>query len=346
TVDLGVLPGVPVQAWFVAYALLFTGLNLRGIEASARTNAIIAAGLGVVIVLFFYAAIRHLVQTPPADAAALTRPFYDPATFSWKALSSGAALAVLTYIGFDGISTLSEEVHNPRRNVLLATVLVCLITGVLASLEVYTAQLVWLKPASAFPSIENAFAHVAGLVGGRALFVIVTGSLLVASIGSGMGAHLGAGRLLYGMGRDNAIPRKFFGAVNPRTRVPSNNIKLVGAIALVGAFVLDYDQRGYDLGAQLLNFGALFGFMGVNVSALIHYFVRGRDRRLRYLIAPVLGFLICLYLWVSLAWITLMVGVCWLGLGILYGAWRTSWFRKPIDFARIGADEESTPPRD
>ena len=181
-------------------------------------------------------------------------------------MSSGAALAVLTYIGFDGISTLSEEVHNPRRNILLATVRVCIITGILASLEVYAAQLVWLKPASAFPSLENAFAHVAGLVGGRALFVIVTASLLVASIGSGMGAHLGAGRLLYGMGRDNAIPRKFFGAVNPRTRVPSNNIMLIGAIALVGAFVLDYDQRGYDLGAQLLNFGALFGFMGVNVS--------------------------------------------------------------------------------
>jgi len=344
TVDLGILPVVPVQAWFVAYALLFTGLNLRGIEASARTNAIIAAGLGAVILLFFYAAVRHLIHSPPADAAALGRPFYDPATFSWKALSSGAALAVLTYIGFDGISTLSEEVHNPRRNVLLATVLVCLITGVLSSLEVYAAQLVWLKPASAFPSLENAFAHVAGLVGGHALFVIMTAALLVASIGSGMGSHLGAGRLLYGMGRDNAIPRKFFGAVNPRTRIPSNNIMLVGAVALLGAFVLDYDQRGYDLGAQLLNFGALFGFMGVNVSALIHYFVRGRDRRWRYLVGPVLGFVICLYLWVSLSWITLTVGVCWLGLGVLYGAWRTSGFRKPIEFARIESDEEPARP--
>ena len=344
TVDLGILPGVPAQAWFVAYALLFTGLNLRGIEASARTNAIIAAGLGLVIVLFFYAAVRHLLQTPPANASALTRPFYDPATFSLKAISSGAALAVLTYIGFDGISTLSEEVHNPRRNVLLATVLVCLITGVLASLEVYTAQLLWLKPASDFPSLENAFAHVASLVGGRTLFVIVTASLLVASIGSGTGAHLGAGRLLYGMGRDNAIPRKFFGAINPRTRVPSNNIILVGAIALVGAFVLDYDQRGYDLGAQLLNFGALFGFMGVNLSALIHYFIRGRDRRLRHLIAPVLGFVVCLYLWASLAWITLTIGVCWLGLGVLYGAWRTSGFRKPIEFARIESDGDPARP--
>ena len=362
TVDLHILPFVPVWAWFVIYGVLFTVLNLRGIEASARTNTLLAAGLGVVILLFFGAAIHYLFQNPPADAAALGRPFYDPATFSWKAISSGAALAVLTYIGFDGISTLSEEVHNPRRNVLLATVLVCLITGVLASLEVYTAQLVWPKPASTFPSLENAFSHVAGLVGGHALFVIVTASLLVATIGSGTGAHLGAGRLLYGMGRDNAISRKFFAYINPRTRVPSNNIILVGAIALVAAFVLNYFKPlaretfgllakigihyrggeppdGYDLGAQLLNFGALFGFMGVNLSALIHYYVRGRDRRLRHLIPPILGFLICLYLWASLAWITLIIGVCWLLAGVLYGAWRTSFFTKPLQFAPIESDD-------
>jgi amino acid transporter len=250
-------------------------------------------------------------------------------------------LAVLTYIGFDGISTLSEEAHNPRRNILLATVLVCLITGVLASLEVYAAQLVWLKPASAFASIENAYAEVARVVGGPALFLVVTVALLIAQMGSGSSAHLGAGRLLYSMGRDNAIPRRFFGFVHPRTRVPSNNIILVGGLAMLGAFVLDWNQRGYDLSAQLLNFGALFGFMGVNVSALIHYYLRDRDRRLRHLIPPLLGFLICLYLWVSLSWITLVVGACWLAFGGLYGAWRTSWFRKPIEFARIEPVEDS-----
>src|SRR3989475_8092817 len=232
-VDLHFLPFVPLWGWIIIFGLLFTGLNLRGIEASSRTNAILAAALGLVIILFFAAAFKYLLQNPPANAAAFGRPFYDPATFSWKALSSGAALAVLTYIGFDAVSTLSEEVHNPRRNVLLGTVLVCLITGVLASLEVYTAQLAWPKPASTFPSLENAFSHVAGLVGGRSLFIVVTAALLFATIGSGMGAHLGAGRLLYGMGRDNAIPRKFFGFVNPRTRVPSNNIILVGIIALI-----------------------------------------------------------------------------------------------------------------
>jgi amino acid transporter len=214
--------------------------------------------------------------------------------------------------------------------VLLATVLVCLITGALAAAEVYVAQLVWPDPAEVFPSLENAFAHVAKRAGGPFLFIVVTGSLLVASIGSGTGAQLGAGRLLYGMGRDDAIPRRFFGQLHPRTQVPANNILLVGALALFGALVLDYKQGGYDLGAQLLNFGAMVGFMGVNLSALTHYFIRGRDRRLRHLIPPILGFLICLYLWASLAAVALLIGAAWLSLGVLYGAWRTDFYRRPL----------------
>jgi amino acid transporter len=319
------------QAWFVAYAALFTLLNLRGIQASTRTNYVLAGGLSLVIVVFFVMALRHLIQQPPAGAAAFTRPFYDPATFAWGSLSNGAALAVLTYIGFDGISTLSEEVHNPRRNVLLATVLVCFIIGVLSAAEVYVAQLVWPEPASTFtPPLENAFAQVARRAGGPVLFVIVTAALLVASVGSGMGAHLGAGRLLYGMGRDDAIPKGFFGRLNPRTRIPSNNIMLVGIVALVGAFGLDYKQEGYDLGAQLLNFGALVGFMGVNMAALVHYYVRGTARRWHHLVPHALGFVICLYLWYNLSPIALAIGFAWLAVGVLYGAWRTSFYRRPL----------------
>jgi amino acid transporter len=323
---LNFLPEVPGPIWIVFFAALFTGLNLRGIRASARTNQWLAAGLGVVIVLFFGAALRYLLLHPPGGWGGFTRPFYDPATFSFGALSAGASLAVLTYIGFDGISTLSEEVHNPRRNVLLATVLVCLVTGVLAALQVYVAQLVWPEPASTFPDKDTAFVHVAGRAGGAWLFHVVNIALLVASIGSGMGAHLGAGRLLYGMGRDNAIPRRFFGVLHPRTRIPANNILLVGVGALVGAFAMDY-----GLGAELLNFGALVGFMGVNLSSLVHYYVRGDRKRWHHLWPPILGFAVCAYLWTSLSWKALIIGFCWLGLGVLYGAWRTGGYRRPIE---------------
>lgn len=328
------VPEIPFAAYAVFFTILFTVMNLRGIEASARTNTIIAAGLGVVILLFLGAAIRYLFYQPPAGLAEWTKPFYDPETFSFRAVSAGASLAVLTYIGFDGISTLSEEVHNPRRNILRASVLVCLITGILASIQVYFAQLVW--PGSNFPDQDTAFCYVAGKAGGQWLFFTINIALLVATIGSGSGAHLGAGRLLFGMGRDNAIPKKFFAAVNPRTRIPSNNIILVGFFVLIGAFTLSY-----PLGAQLLNFGALIAFMGVNVSAFVRYFVRNEKKNFWTFILPVLGFAVCLYLWLSLGIKAKIVGICWISLGILYGAWKTSWFRKPLEFAKIDNGEES-----
>ncbi len=327
------VPEIPFGVYAVAFAVLFTMMNLRGIEASARTNSIIATGLGVVIVLFLGAAIRYLWLQPPGGLSGWTRPFYDPKTFSFSAISTGASLAVLTYIGFDGISTLSEEVHNPRRNILRASVIVCLITGVLASVQVYFAQLVW--PGTTFPDQDTAFCYIAGKAGGQWLFFVVNIALLVATIGSGSGAHLGAGRLLYGMGKDNAIPRKFFAAVNPRTQTPSNNIILVGVLVLIGAFLLSY-----PLGAQLLNFGALIAFMGVNASSFTHYFLHNKQKKLGYFLVPVLGFIVCFYLWLSLDYKAKIVGTCWLTAGVLYGAYRTSWFRKPIQFARIESDEE------
>jgi len=326
--SMNFIPEIPFAAYAVFYAVLFTGMNLRGIESSARTNTVIAIGLGVVILLFVGSALRYLWLQPPAGIGAWTKPFYDPQTFSFSAVSAGASLAVLTYIGFDGISTLSEEVENPRKNILRASVLVCLITGVLASVQVYLAQMVW--PGTTFPDQDTAFCYVAGKAGGQWLFFAINIALLIATIGSGSGAHLGAGRMLYSMGRDNAIPQKFFGVVNPRTQVPSNNIILIGAFVLAGAFLLTY-----SLGAQLLNFGALIAFMGVNASAFIRYFLRSDKKSLWKFLLPLLGFVVCFYLWLSLDIKAQIVGICWLSTGLIYGAWRTSGFRKPLLFAKI-----------
>jgi amino acid transporter len=136
------------------------------------------------------------------------------------------------------------------------------------------------------------------------------------------------------MGRDNAIPKKFFGVVNARTRVPSNNIILVGAITLGGSFLLTY-----PMGAQLLNFGALIAFMGVNASSFTRYFIHAEHRKFGNLIVPFLGFSICLFLWVSLGLTAKLVGLGWLMAGVAYGAYRTNWFRKPLQFVPI----ENTP---
>lgn len=314
-------PQMPYFLWAIFFALLFTWLNLRGVETSARINGFLAAGMGIVIVIFVFEAVRYIYHLPHFGPGFFTHPFYDPQTFSSSALFQGTSIAVLTYIGFDGISTLSEEVKNPRRNVLLATVLVCLITGVLASIEVYLGQLVW--PASKpFPDVDTAFVHISGQVGGIFLFGLVNLTLLVANMGSGMSSQLGAARLLYGMGRSNALPRSFFGSIEPKNRVPRNNVLLVGALALAGAFAMSY-----TLGAEMLNFGALIAFMGVNAAAFVRYYVREDKKSWTNLVPPVLGFFICLFIWWHLGVPAKIAGGIWMLAGIIYGAVKTKGFQ-------------------
>ena len=329
-------PGVPVVIWKIFFAGVFTLLNIRGIKTSARINAGMVAAMGAVVVVIFVAAARYIFGHPHSDPLFFTRPFYDPQTFTLGGLFGCTSIAVLTYIGFDGISTLSEEAENPRRNILLATVLTCLTIGILSAFEVYAAQLVW--PASQpFPNVDTAYVYVAGRAWAP-LFVVVGFTLLLANFGSGMGAQLGAARLLYGMGRSNALPKSFFGAVDARHRVPRNNVIFVGAIALAGSFFLSY-----GLGAEMLNFGALIAFMGVNAAAFLRYYVREPQKKLLNFLPPVLGFFICLALWLNLSNPAKIVGSIWMLLGIAFGlralgfgypgtAWKTKWFRIPLSF--------------
>src|SRR5437899_4786858 len=164
---MNVLPDVPYPVWVTFFASLFTALNLRGVKASARTNEILAAAMSVVLLLFLGTAIRYLrgVELGRHD---LLLPFYNPETFSLPVVLTGASIASLTYIGFDGISTLSEEVENPRRNIMLATVLTCLIIGVLAAVQVYLAQLVW-GDWKCFPGLDTAVWYVVRQIGGLLL---------------------------------------------------------------------------------------------------------------------------------------------------------------------------------
>src|SRR6202789_231268 len=291
-----ILPFLPYWVLVLFYAGAFTLLNSRGIQTSARINDVMAAGMSIVVVIFFVFVVRFLWNLHEFGQGFFTHPFYNPATFSFKSVFHGTSVAVLTYIGFDAISTFSEEVENPRRNIMLATVLVCLITGVLASLEVYAAQLVWGSTPFAPDKVESAFPLVAQTAGGFFLFQLLNFTILIANIGSGLGSQLGAARLLYGMGRSDGIPKKFFGAIDPKSRVPRNNVIFVGVIALIGSFFIPYDQ-----GADLLNFGALLAFMGVNIAALVRYYFRAEEKNILNLISPLLGFLICAFIWSQLS---------------------------------------------
>ena len=192
-----------------------------------------------------------------------------------------------------------------------------------------------------FPDVDTAFTFVAG----RAwppLFAIVGFTLVVANFGSGMGAQLGAARLLYGMGRSNALPKGFFGAVDAKHRIPRNNVLFVGALALIGAFLLPAiagEATGYELGANLLNFGALLAFMGVNAAAFVHYFLRAEKKNFVSAIAPFAGFVICALLWWNLSTNARVVGGIWMVAGIAYGAVKTKGFKSNLVQFDIPADD-------
>jgi putrescine importer len=307
-----ILPQVPYPAWAVAFALLFTALNLRGVRTSGRVNGLLALGMSLVVAVFLAYAIRYLAIVARPVGGAWLVPFYDPSTFSASRVFRGTSVAVLTYIGFDGISTMSEEVENPRHNIMLATVLTCLVIGILSALEVYVAQLAW--PAHepfAASIVDTAYVHVAQRIGGLFLFHLLNATLLIANMGSGMAAQFGAARLLYGMGRGGSLPRRFFSAIDARTGIPRNNVLVVGAFALAGAFLLTYER-----GAELLNFGAFIAFMGVNAAALVHYRQRSAEKVPLAATAPLLGLLVSAFIWINLNHSALLLGVLWIVLGL------------------------------
>jgi len=339
---MNIVPGLSYYVWIVFFAAFFTWANLRGIKTSARMNEVLCAGMTVVVVLFL-ASVMRTVMHVQHDPGYFTHPFYDPGTFQLPAVFAATSVAVLSYIGFDAVSTFSEEVENPRRNIMLATVLVCIITGVLSGLEVYAAQLIWGSKPFSQDDVVSAFAIVSRQAGGAILFQVVNFTLLIANLGSGMGAQLAAGRLLYGMGRGNALPKQFFGAIEPKRRNPRNNIIAVGGFALVGAGLLQFfaDRLGggaYEIGAECLNFGAFVAFMGVNAAAFVHHARHENTRDPRGYVVPTLGFLICGFIWVHLSNPALVLGAVWMIAGISYGAVRTRGFKSELVTFEVPSD--------
>jgi amino acid transporter len=327
------IPSVSYMVWVLALTSIITVLNLRGIRTTSRTNVVLLVIMCFVIGAFMILAVRYLLHLSGMAGLFSIQPFYDPKTTDLPSIATATSLAALTYIGFDGVTTLSEEVHNPKRNVLLATVLVCLLTGVFSGAQVYLAQRVWPDYTS-FPNVETAFMDISRRVGGLGLFNAMALTLIIASLGSGLSGQAGAARVLFGMGRDNALPNKFFAFIHPKSRVPSHNIWLIGALTFLGSLLLDFERA-----AEVLNFGAFLAFMGVNVAVIKQfYFHRGpteKQHLFKDAVLPALGFLFCLWIWWSLPRPAKIVGGIWFLAGFLYEGYVTRGFRTQpvaIDF--------------
>jgi len=327
-------PRIPFALLAALAVGLITVMTAQGIKFTARTNEILLGFMVLVTVVFIVQAFRYIVLHERWSGLISMQPIYNPATFHLRALAAGTSLAALVFIGFDGVSLLAEEVKNPRRNVLLASVLVCVFTGLFSGFQVYLAQRVW-PDYTTLQNPETAFMDVARVASGALLFTAYGIMLLVSSIACGLAGHVGAARLLYSMGRDDVLPKKIFGYLNPKSSNPTYNVWIVGILAYVGTITIPWERS-----AEVVTFGALLAFMAVNLSAMRHFWFSaeavGRRNFFVDAVVPGFGFVFCAALLISLQPWTKYAGLVWLVVGIVYAAFKTRGFRlrpKLFDFS-------------
>ena len=322
---------VPSWVWVLLAIVLVTGLNVVGIRMVTRMNLLLVAVQIVFIVVFIIAALKSATS---AGAPSLSFPFFGGDAELGK-LFGGAAILCLSFLGFDAISTLSEETHDPRRTIPRAIMLTTLAGGVMFIVISYAAYLAF-PDISQFTDVDSAALDVMKRVGGAFMSSFFTAAYLAGCFASAMASQASVSRILFAMGRDGVLPRPFFGRLSVRFRTPVLAILLVGVVSCVALFI------SLDLAAAMISFGALAAFSFVNLSVIKHYVVDGGRRTpgdlVRFGLVPFIGVGLTAWLWTSLSRTTFEVGLSWVAVGILYLLFLTRMFTRKPPTLRLDED--------
>lgn len=320
------IPQVPNWIWVLIFSMFIAVVNYYGIQVTAKVDIIVAIFSFAALITFIIFAVKAITGGVGAGTLFSMKAIYNPNTATVPGIVGGVGTAVLSFLGFDAVTTLSEESVNPAKDIGRAAVMTCLIGGVLFILQAYIGALIW-PDFTTYPNVDSAFISIIYKVGGQFLVAFCSIAFIVALVAGGIVAQAGAARLLYGMGRDNAIPRRIFAHLNAKHKTPVYNIIIMTVISIVGALILSL-----EVASDLVCFGAFIGFMFVNLSVLVHFYIRKKQRKgtdvIWNLIFPILGFMVCLYIWVNMSRISKIVGFSWMAVGIIYGAIKTKGFRE------------------
>jgi amino acid transporter len=305
----------PVWLWLILFLSINTVLNLAGIDNVARANRALLALQGLLLAAFLFFAVRGLAEGT-AGAHLSVRPFFDPRHFSFGLVFGAVGLGVLSFLGFDGISTLAEEAEGGRKAVGRATAIALGLAAILFIVQCYLAALFVLGRDTLPPGqpTYTAFYAIAGIVGGSGMRMAssVLGVVLAGAAGA-LAAQAATARLLYAMARDGRLPSGL--AYVDRRRVPSRALLLVAALTVAIGFIF-LDRL--ELLVSIVSFGALAGFVMLHASVITHFAIRQRSRAwIRHLIVPLLGAGILLYVMANMDLLAKLVGGAWLALGLV-----------------------------
>jgi len=322
-----IFPDVPAWIFVAILVAIMTYLNLRSISIVANLNTVIVIVQVAVIFVFVGLAIYGLYTEHGTSSLMSARPFYS-STASLPVMMTGATILCFSFLGFDGISSLTEETKDADRVIPKAIFLTALIGGIIFIVVSYVIQL-YFPDTSHFNKPDESAPEIALYLGGVLFQTIILCFTCVTVLASGMASHAGVSRLLYVMGRDGVFPERLFGYVHPKFRTPAFNVLLVGIFSLSATFF------NLDIALSLISFGALIAFTFVNLSVISQFYIREKRymtirENIRYLILPLCGVLTVGSMWLSLEQSSFELGVCWAFAGFCYLLYITRAFRRPM----------------
>lgn len=332
-------PSVPTWVWVLGYVVITTAINILGLNVADKINYALMAFQIIVIVVFVALSIRSVINGAGSGTLFSTQPFTGQNS-SFSAVVSGAAVAAYSFLGFDAVTTFSEETKTPKKTMPRAIMLIALIGGLIFIVVSYVLQLV--HPGYAFDDSSSAAYEIAMEVGGNLFTAVFVAGLCFGQFTSGIAAQASASRLLYVMGRDGVLPRKIFGTLSARLSTPVADVLIVGVVGLIAMF-LDVATS-----TSFVNFGAFTSFALVNICVIVTFAKADPTYRkenlsggiVRNIIAPLIGTACCVYLLIHLDTHAIVLGICWLIVGIAILSIITHGFRRnPPEYAAQEADQ-------
>lgn len=315
----GMIPSIPLWIWLVAFVALNTIVNYFGIEFTAFVNKIMLVLELIVLAIFL---VIGLVAVANGHGNGLTlTAFFNPATFSWPLIFGAVSVAVLSFLGFDGISTLAEENSGTSKSLGRSMIVALLLVGVLFVVQTWVAAMLVPNAAELIKKGDPdgvAFYQAAAQAGGPFLFILTAAATAVAwGFANALVAQAATSRLLFAMSRDRQLP-KFLSKIDAKRGVPVNATFVVAGISLVLGLYLCWLPNGLTEISTLVNFGALTAFSLLNVAVIWWFMVRQKSRRwFLHLVVPLLGFLVLVAVIINASLSAQVLGFVWLGVGII-----------------------------
>ncbi|MGO3533308.1 APC family permease [Pseudomonas helleri] len=315
-------PAVPQWIWVLAFIGITSLINIVGLKLANGVNALLMLVQALVLIAFVALCV-HYIGGDASKPLWTIEPFFN-GQMQMPLIMSGAAIACYSFLGFDAVSTLTEETRDARRTIPRAIMLITLIGGLIFVGVSYFVQIA--HPSFQFADVDSAAYEIARNIGGDLFVSVFMIGLIVGQFASGLSAQASGSRLLFAMGRDGVLPKSFFGTLHAKYGTPVNSILLCAVVALL-ALKLDVTTS-----TSFINFGAFLAFTLVNLSVIFHYWIGGQNRGLRevvlFLVFPTIGLLADLWLMISLDHLAIYLGLTWLVIGCIYLGFLTRGFTK------------------